>query len=77
MVKAVALTAVHVCRKPGQKGPDGKVSEPAEVDEVPAGTVFELTKDQFEDLRDRDAVRLATKVDLARGDTGLFDPHAA
>jgi len=69
-MKAFAINTVHVCRAPGEKSPEGKVTKPANIEVVPAGAVFDVDKAQFDDFKKLGAVRAATKADIAASEDG-------
>ncbi|TPK15174.1 hypothetical protein FJ872_19440 [Mesorhizobium sp. B2-5-9] len=71
MVKAVALSTVHLCRSPGEKSPEGKVIKRAEIEVKAPGAIFDVDKKQLDDLVAKGAARSATKVDLARADEAV------
>ncbi|MER9625043.1 MULTISPECIES: hypothetical protein [unclassified Mesorhizobium] len=68
MVKAVALSTVHLCKTPGEKSPDGKTIRRAEIEAKAPGSIFDVDKKQLDDFIAKGAARPATKVDLARAD---------
>jgi hypothetical protein len=67
MVQALALNTIHVCREPGETK-DGKVVKKPKIDVVSAGSITDLSDEQFSEFEAAGAVRKATKVDRAMAD---------
>lgn len=63
-MKAFAINTVHVGRTPGKTNENGKTIRPAEVEIVPAGSIFDCTKDQLKEFEAVGAARAATRRDL-------------
>lgn len=63
MVKAVALSTLQFCRKPGVRGSDGKTVSRAEVDEIAAGAGFSIDAKGYAELEERGLARKAEKTD--------------
>ena len=66
MVKAVALSTVHVCKQPGEKNAEGRVTKKAVVDVVRPGQIFEADEKSFKELEASGSVRTATRADGSR-----------
>lgn len=77
MVKAVALSTVHVCREPGARNEQGRVVRKAAVETVPPGRIFEVDQAQLDDFEAGGHARKAGRSDLAAADDAgqiPFDP---
>ncbi|MCT2579131.1 MULTISPECIES: hypothetical protein [unclassified Mesorhizobium] len=68
MVKAVALSTVHLCKSPGEKSPEGKTIKRAEIEVKAPGSIIDVDKKQLDDLVAKGAARPASKVDLVKAD---------
>jgi hypothetical protein len=65
MVKAVALNAIHLCKSPGERSPEGKTLKFAEIEVAQPGSIIDVPKKELDDLKAKGAAREATKADIA------------
>lgn len=68
MAQAFAITTLHVCRKKPTMSPEGRVLTPPEIEVVPAGSIVDVSDDDFKAFEKAGAVRRPTKVDRAMAD---------
>lgn len=64
MTKAVALVALHICRRAGEVAPDGRIIRPADIEVKPPGSIVDLDKAQYETFEAAGHVRAPTEDEL-------------
>lgn len=64
-MKAFAINTVHICREPGERSPEGRITKLAAIEVMTPGSVFELDKEQFAEIEKTGAIRAAKKADIA------------
>lgn len=74
MPKAFATHTLTLCETPAETNDAGKVTKRAVIKTVPAGSVVNLSREQFSEFEENGAVREATNEEIAIA--AVRDPEA-